>query len=451
MVRATRRTRTSANRPPAPLVRMLSPLRDFLATEASGAILLAAGAVIALVWANSPWSGAYDDLWHSRFGVSLAGHSIDLDLRHWVNDGLMTVFFLVVGLEIKRELTDGHLSTVRAALLPGAAALGGMLVPALVYLAIAGASAPEGWAIPMATDIALAVGVLAVAGDRIPSSMRAFLLGLAIVDDIGAIIIIAAFYSSGVGVGWLVGAAASVLVVSVMRRLGIPQTWPYVVVGTVLWVCMYEGGIHPTLAGVVLGLLAPSLPRFRPELIDADQLADVSDLDAARTTTVLAKGSVSTVEWLQHVLHPWTSYLIIPVFALANSGIEISADGLRDAMRSPITWGVLVGLLAGKPLGVVLATRLAVRAGIADAPQDSTPRHLLGIGSAAGIGFTVALFITELAFDDPVQQSNAKLAILVASACSAVVAGCILRFGPAASTPPAALVPHEDVCTPQQL
>ncbi len=415
-----------ARRPPrSPFVRMLSPLRDFLATEASGAILLAAGALIALVWANSPWSASYDNLWASRASISVAGHVLDLDVRHWVNDGLMTIFFLVVGLEIKRELTDGHLSSRRAALLPGAAAVGGMVVPALVYLAIAGTTEPRGWAIPMATDIALAVGVLAVAGSRIPSSLRAFLLGLAIVDDIGAIVIIAAVYSTGILWGWLAAAAAGLLLTIAVRRLGIQSTWLYVGIGTVVWLSMHEGGIHPTLAGVAMGLLAPSTPRLQADFIDVDELMDLSDADAARTTSQLAKSSVSVVEWLQHVLHPWTSYVIVPIFALANSGIKISADGLADAVRSPITWGVLLGLLAGKPIGVVVATRLAVRAGIADLPEDSSPRQILGIGTAAGIGFTVALFITELAFTDPLQQSNAKLAILVASLLAAGAA-CLL-------------------------
>ncbi len=416
-------------RPRSPLVRMLSPLRDFLATEAAGAILLAVGALAALVWANSPWSGWYEDLWNSRAGVTVAGHTLELDLRHWINDGLMTIFFFVVGLEIKREVTEGHLSTRRAALLPGAAALGGMLAPALVYLAIAGTSAPRGWAIPMATDIALAVGVLAVAGSRIPSSLRAFLLGLAIVDDIGAIIIIAAVYSTGVAFGWLAAGAVGVVVTVAVRRLGVHWTWIYVGIGCVVWFSLHEAGIHPTIAGVVMGLLAPSIPRLIPELIDSDQLMDLSDADAARTTAVLAKGSVSVVEWLQHVLHPWTSYVIVPIFALANSGIEISGDGLRDAARSPITWGIFFGLLAGKPLGIVLATRAAVRAGLADNPPGSAPRQMVGIGAAAGIGFTVALFITELAFTDPTDRSNAKLAILLASVLAAAVSTLILTTG----------------------
>jgi NhaA family Na+:H+ antiporter len=416
-------------RPRSPIVRALSPLRDFLATEASGAILLAVGAFAALVWANSPWSGSYESLWSSRAAVTVAGHTLDLDLRHWVNDGLMTVFFFVVGLEIKRELTDGHLATRRAALLPGAAALGGMIVPAMIYLVIAGSTAARGWAIPMATDIALAVGVLAVAGSRVPSSLRAFLLGLAIVDDIGAIVIIAVVYSSGVAFGWLAAAAAGVVTTLAVRRLGVFATWVYVLIGVVVWFSLHEAGIHPTLAGVAMGLLAPSVPRLNPELIDVDELADVSDVDAARTTSELARGSVSVVEWLQHILHPWTSYVIVPIFALANSGIEISSNALDDAIGSPIFWGVLLGLLAGKPIGIMLATRAAIRSGIADRPEGSTSVQIVGIGLAAGIGFTVALFITELALDDPTDQATAKLAILAASVLAAIGASLLLTRG----------------------
>jgi Na+:H+ antiporter, NhaA family len=419
MIRALRRSRS-------PVARLLSPLRDFIATEASGATLLAVGAVLALLWANSPFSSSYDDLWASRAGFSVAGRSLELDLRHWVNDGLMTIFFLVVGLEIKRELTDGHLSSRRAALLPGAAALGGMIAPALIYLAIAGSSAPRGWAIPMATDIALAVGVLAVAGDRIPSSLRALLLGLAIVDDIGAIVIIAAVYSTGLAFGWLAAAAIGVALTALVRIAGIHTTWVYVVVGSFVWFSLHEAGIHPTIAGVVMGLLAPSIARLQPELIDSDALNDLSDAQAVYTTTEIARGSVSVVEWLQHVLHPWTSYLIVPIFAFANSGINISIDGLRDAAGSAVTWGVLLGLLVGKPIGVVVATRLTIRSGVADEPDGTTSRQIVGVGAASGIGFTVSLFITELALTDPVDQANAKLAILVASALAAGLSTLIL-------------------------
>ena len=332
------------------IVRKLSPMRDFLHTESAGAVLLAAGALIALIWANTPWSGSYDSLWGSRISLSVAGHTLDLDLRHWVNDGLMVIFFFVVGLEIKREIADGHLSERRAAFLPGLAAIGGMVVPALIYLAIAGSSAPRGWAIPVATDIALAVGVLSVAGKRAPASLRAFLLGLAIVDDIGAIVIIAAVYSTGITFGWLFASVFGVFVAVVVRSFGTQSVFAYIVIGGAVWLGLYQGGVHPTLAGVVMGLLAPSVPRHRAELIDIEELPDVSSVEAARAASVTAKESVSVVEWLQHILHPWTSFVIVPIFALANSGIHISADGLRIAAGSAITWGVSLGLLSASLL-----------------------------------------------------------------------------------------------------
>ncbi|MDO8390770.1 MAG: Na+/H+ antiporter NhaA [Actinomycetota bacterium] len=409
---------------------MLSPLRDFLVTESAGALLIAVGAAAALVWANSPWAASYESFWSSRFSITAAGHTLDLDVRHWLNDGLMTVFFLVVGLEIKREMTDGHLATRRSAALPMVAAVGGMVVPALIYLAIAGGTASRGWAIPMATDIALAVGVLAVAGSRLPTSLRAFLLGLAIVDDIGAIVVIAAVYSTGLSWAWLGAAAVLLLVVVAVRWAGVHALVVYIGLGSLVWLAMHEAGVHPTLAGVALGLLAPSVPRLSAEYIDADDLADVSTAAAAHTTSELAKGSVSVVEWLQHMLHPWTSYLIVPVFALANAGIEISNDGLRDAIGSPIAWGVFAGLLLGKPLGVVGAVLLSVRTGAVDAPQGTRRVQLLGIGTAAGIGFTVAIFITELALPDPEQQASAKLAILAASVVAAAASAIMLRLGP---------------------
>jgi NhaA family Na+:H+ antiporter len=402
-------------------------MRDFLHTESAGAVLLAAGALIALIWANTPWSGSYDSLWGSRISLSVAGHTLDLDLRHWVNDGLMAIFFFVVGLEIKREITDGHLSERRAAFLPGLAAIGGMMVPALIYLAIAGSSAPRGWAIPVATDIALAVGVLSVAGKRAPASLRAFLLGLAIVDDIGAIVIIAAVYSTGIAFGWLFAAVFGVIVAVVIRSFGTQSVLAYIVIGGAVWLGLYQGGVHPTLAGVVMGLLAPSVPRHRAELIDIEELPDVSSVEAARAASVTAKESVSVVEWLQHILHPWTSFVIVPIFALANSGIHISADGLRIAAGSAITWGVFFGLVIGKPLGILIATRGAIKFGVADQPEGVSTRQVLGAGSAAGIGFTVAIFITKLAFTDPVEQANAKIAILLASILAAVMSLVLLR------------------------
>jgi len=418
--------------------RTLSPLRDFLHTESAGGFLLIIAAATALVWANSPWSGGYDSLWGTELAIDLGGHGLALDLRHWVNDGLMAVFFLVVGLEIKREVTSGHLAGRRAAALPLAAALGGMVVPALIYLLIAGGTNARGWGVPMATDIALAVGVMALAGDRVPSALKAFLLGLAVVDDIGAIIVIAVFYSDGVSLAWLALAVGLLAVTLLVRGLGVQRPWVYWFIGAGLWLAVHEAGVHATLAGVAMGLLAPTTPHVAADLIDIEELADVSTVESARVTVQMARGTVSTVEWIQHWLHPWTSFLIVPVFALANTGIVISADGLRDAWSSPIMWGVAAGLVVGKPLGVLLASRLALATGAADQPAGTTTRHLLGAGTAAGIGFTVALFIAELAFvrdgvPDTRQINDAKLAILLASVLSGLVAFTLLRFGRAGS------------------
>lgn len=411
----------SSNPSDSSSVRPLSPLRDFLRKETAGATLLCAGAVIALIWANSPWSSSYEDLWSTRVVMSFGDFTMDLDLRHWVNDGLMAIFFLVVGLEIKREVTEGHLATRRAALLPVVAAIGGMVVPALIYLVVAGDAAARGWAIPVATDIALAVGVLSVAGRRVPSPLRAFLLGLAIVDDIGAIIIIAVVYSSGVTFGWMTAAVIGVVLTIIVRRVGVQSVPAYVVVGVVVWLGLYKGGVHPTLAGVVMGLIAPVSPRRSHDYVDIEERPDLADSLRDMNATSESRNTVSVVEWLLHVLHPWTSFVIVPIFALANSGLEVSAQGFRDAADSAVTWGVFLGLVAGKPLGIFVSTRVAIRSGLAEEPRGVTTRHVLGAGSAAGIGFTVALFITELALDEGIDQANAKLAILLASVVSALL------------------------------
>lgn len=420
----------------SPLVRLLSPLRDFLHAEAAGGILLVAAAVIAVAWANSPWSDSYRSLWDSQVGLTVAGHTLSLSLRLWLNDALMALFFLVVGLEIRREVTSGHLASRRAAALPALAALGGMAVPALLYLAIAGGSAPRGWGVPMATDIALAVGVLALVGDRASGSTRAFLLGLAIVDDIGAIIVIAAFYSTGVTWGWLLAGAGAIAAVVAVRAAGVQWSGIYWILGAICWLAFHEAGVHPTLAGVAMGLLAPVTPHLPSNLVDAEELsaslADVGSAEAAVETGRLARSSVSVVEWLLHVLHPWTSYLIVPLFAMANAGIEINRHIVSEAAGSALAWGIFAGLVVGKPLGVTAAARLAARSGVAEG-ITGTRRQLMGVGAAAGIGFTVALFVAELAFDDPTHLAEAKLSILVASAVSAGLAAVTLMWQPRSS------------------
>jgi len=396
------------------LGRVVDPLRDFLRTEASGGILLVGASVAALVWANSPWSSAYTRWWghHLHVHLPFGLHGLDLSLQHWVNDGLMTIFFLVVGLEIKREMTSGHLAGRRAATLPAIAALGGMVVPALAYLAVAGRTAAHGWGVPMATDIALAVGVLVLAGPAVPPALRAFLLGLAVVDDIGAIVVIAVFYSTGVSFGWLAAAGAAIGATALVKALGGHHVVVFVVLGVVAWYGLHEAGVHPTIAGVAMGLLAPVTPRH-PKGSDGH--------------------GETVVEWLEHALHPWSSFVIVPIFALANAGIHVTGASLRAAWGSAITWGIIVGLLLGKPIGVLLATRATVRARLADAPAGTSDRQLLGAGNAAGIGFTVALFIAELAFRDSKgvvdleEVADAKMAILVASLASGVVAFFVLR------------------------
>lgn len=408
-------------------VTVISPLRDFLRTETAGAVLLAIGALVGLVWANSPWSESYFDFWHSEISLTVAGHTLALDLHAWLNDGLMTIFFFVVGLEIKRELTLGHLASRKAATLPIVAAIGGMAAPALIYLAIAGGEASRGWAIPMATDIALAVGALAVVATRISPGLRVFLLALAIVDDLGGIIVIAVVYTSDMQPQWLILAAAAIFAAWVARQSGVYSYAPYIACGVVLWLALHESGVHTTIAGVIMGLLAPATPRRPAEYVDAEVLGAMADAEAVRMANTEARGTVSIVEWLGHLLHPWTSFVIVPVFALANTGIEVSWDALGNALESKLAWGIFVGLVVGKPLGILAMTFLSTRAGLADKPVGARGRKLLGVGTTAGIGFTVAIFITDLALSDPVQQETAKLAILLASITALVISLLILR------------------------
>jgi Na+:H+ antiporter, NhaA family len=407
------------------------PVERFLRIEASGGLLLVAAAVIALVWANSPWAASYNDLWGTRLTVDLGGHAITEDLRHWINDGLMTLFFFVIGLEIKDELTNGQLAKPRDAAVPAAGALGGMVVPALLFLAFnAGGDGAGGWGIPMATDVAFAVGVLALLGNRVPGELKVLLLGLAIVDDVGAIIVIAFFYSDGLQGDWLAAASVGVLVIVALRRAKVRYLPVYAVVGTGIWLATFESGVHATIAGVVLGLLAPAR-AFLPE-IDADRIADELSADQAVTASEVRdisfrlRESIPVTERLQNLLHPWTSYLIVPVFALANAGVVISTDRLGDAVTSPVTLGVTVGLVAGKFAGVAGAIALAVRLGGGRLPHGVTPRHILGMAAIAGIGFTVSIFVTGLAFDDPNLADQATLGILAASGLAAAIGTTVL-------------------------
>lgn len=407
--------------------RLIRPLVDFLHTEAAGGVALVAAAVAALAWANSPWDASYDDLWTTHLAVSLGDWELDLDLREWINDGLMVFFFLVVGLEIKRELVEGELRDRRRAMLPVCAALGGMIAPAAIYMAFnAGGVGSKGWGIPMATDIAMAVGVLSLMGSWVSPSLKLFLLALAIVDDIGAIVVIAVFYTDDTDAAALLAAVGLVLAVAVMRRAGISSIAPYAVVGAALWLALHESGVHATLVGIVLGLMTPTQPIRRPELIDAAELADVSSYEAARQTATAAREAVSVVEWLEHQLHPWTSFVVLPLFALANAGIPLSPDTVTDALTSPVAGGIVLGLVVGKVVGITGFTWLAVRLRIARVPDNATWSGVVAVSALAGIGFTVSIFITGLAFGGAPLEDEAKVGILAASVLAAAIGSALL-------------------------
>jgi NhaA family Na+:H+ antiporter len=406
----------------------VSPLRDFFHAESAGGIVLVIATITALVWANSPWKQSYFELWHTHLSIALGSHSVDLTLEQWVNEGLMTIFVLVVGLEIKRELVEGELRDPRTAALPAIAAVGGMIVPALIYVAInAGGNGAGGWGIPMATDIAMAIGVVSLLGSRVPPSLKLFLLALAIVDDIGAIVVIAIFYSDSIHFVPLVVAVGFLLAVAGARLVGVRFVVVYVALGAGLWLSLHDAGVHTTLAGVVLGLMAPTRPFRQSELVDEEALLDISTVETAAETAMLARESVSVVEWMEHLLHPWTSFLIVPLFALANAGVPITSTSVSNAFTSRITYGVVIGLVVGKLIGVVGASWIATRLRVGTLPADATWQGIVGVGALAGIGFTVSLFVAGLAFDDePILQNEAKIGILAASLIAAAVGSLIL-------------------------
>jgi NhaA family Na+:H+ antiporter len=361
--------------------------------------VLLVAAVVALAVANSPLADSYADLLHHPLGSELGPVDLREDVRHWVNDGLMAVFFFVVGLEIKRELVVGELQGVRRAALPAIAALGGMVVPAVIYaLWNAGGDGARGWGIPMATDIAFALGVLALLASRVPSSLRLFLLSLAIVDDLGAIVVIAVFYADTIETGWLLGAVATVGLVLAMRAARVTAVAAYAVPAVVLWCCTLQSGVHATIAGVVLGGLTPVRPV----------------------------GGRSIGELLEQRLHPWTSFAVVPLFALANAGVSLGSDGLADAASSRVTWGIVTGLVVGKLVGIVAAVALGRRLGLGHLADDVAPHHVAGVALVAGIGFTVSLFVADLAFVDESLLAQAKLGVLGASVVAGVLGALTL-------------------------
>ena len=387
--------------------RIISPLSDFLHRESSSGIVLLFAAFCGMVVANSPLSDGYFSTLELSFEIEVGIFYLKLSMLKFINYALMTLFFFVVGLEIKRELTSGHLATFRKAVIPFIAAVGGMALPAGIYLLIAGREAPDGWGIPVATDIALAVGLLAIIGNSVTPALRTFLLGLAVIDDIGAILIIAFIYSTGVKVSWLAASALTVLAILVVKKIGAQSTYIYIFFGVLLWYGLYRTGIHPTLAGVLLGMMTPNTPKI------GQNLEDVED------------GSLSVIEWLELKIHPWSSFAIIPLFAFANTGVVITLSSLRDSLSSPIACGIFFGLVVGKPLGILSAVLIAKRLNIGDLPEGSGKTDIIATGSAAGIGFTVAIFIANLAFKDEAQQDLAVISVIVASLVSGLISWII--------------------------
>lgn len=434
-----------------PLVeRFFSPIQQFTRISSSGGIVLLATTIVALIWANTAWGASYHHLWESQVGVRVGPWSLAGTLHQFINDGLMAVFFFLVGLEIKREVLAGELSSVRSAALPMVAAVGGMIVPAGLYAVLnVGGAGVHGWGIPMATDIAFALGVLALLGSRVPSGVKVFLAALAIVDDIGAVLVIAVFYSGGINVVAL-GAAAVLLLVSVAANAaGVRQPWAYGAVGFALWGAVAMSGIHTTVAGVLLALTIPVRTRVNESdflaqaqgALDEFERAAVVTTENPRVTVLsntrhhtaleelesLADQARPPLIRMEHSLHGLVAFGIMPLFALANAGVVISGASMTGAFTSPLALGIVVGLVVGKPLGIMGLSWLAVRLGIASLPTGVTWRMITGVGLLGGIGFTMALFIAGLAFESPLLLDTAKMGVLVGSIIAGVVGWLLLR------------------------
>jgi NhaA family Na+:H+ antiporter len=405
--------------------------RSFLRTESGSAVLLLTAAVLALAWANL--GEGYEDFWHTELSLRLGGLELSEDLRHWVNDGLMVLFFFSVGLEISRETVLGELRGVRAIAAPAIAAIGGLTVPAGLFLLFnAGGPAAGAWGIAISTDTALVIGVLALVGPRCPDQLRVFLLALSIVDDIGAVTAIALFYTHQVDLVALGVAGALFLGLLALRYVHFWRTPIYAAIGILMWLAVLRSGVHPSVVGVALGLLvnayAPK-PRdiARAGVLGRSLIVDPSPARALAARNAAAE-AVSPNERLQLRIQPWSSYVIVPVFVLANAGVALSGETLAVAVGSPLTWGVVVGLTVGKLIGVTAGTWLALRSGIGIVPDTLHWGQLVGGAGLSGIGFTVALFVTELALDDAALVNDAKIGILTGSILAGVVGWLIFRL-----------------------
>lgn len=428
-----------------PWTRRFAPVREFVATENASAAILLFATVAALAWANSPWSASYESWWHTEVAVSFGDARLALDLRHWINDGLMAFFFFVVGMEIRRELDMGELRERRRIATPVLAAIGGMVAPALIFLAVnAGEPTARGWGIVMGTDTAFALGILTLVGGATPR-VRSFLLTLVIVDDIAALLVIALAYTEDLSFGALGVAVALYGVVLVLRASGVRHGVPYFLVGVAIWLATLASGVHATIAGVALGLLATAYPPTRLDLSRAGAVwrlfREEPTPEYARSASRTMSLAMSPNERLQHLFHPWTSYLVVPLFALANAGVALEADVLREVVSEPVFLGIVAGLVVGKPLGIVGMTWLVSRRWFGGFPRTVPWAPLAGAATVAGIGFTVSLLIADISFEGR-ELEEAKLGILgaslLASLAAWVVFSVIHRLPPAAGTPGAA-------------
>lgn len=420
----------------------IRPFVRFSQIEASSGIILLIAAIAAMVWANSAWSDSYFEILNQHLTIEFGGFHFDESVLELINDGLMAVFFFVVGLEIKRELVLGDLRDPKAAALPVMAALGGMVVPALVFLAFnAGTAAQHGWGIPMATDIAFAVGIVALLGSRVPPGAKLFLLAVAIADDIGAIAVIAIFYTSDLDAAYLAAAVAGLLVVWIASKVHVRAMWFYVPAAFIIWYFTLESGIHATIAGVALGFLTPAYPYYKPGEFDERSRAildqydpdDVTDLHTqehadheALLLSDIANESVSPLNRMEHKLVVWSGFVIVPLFALANAGVDFRGVNIWAALTSNIALGVAGGLVIGKIVGITAAAFGAVRFGLGRLPPGTSWNHVIGLAAIAGIGFTVALFVAGLAFEDPAMTNLAKVGIFSGSLVAGVIGSFIL-------------------------
>jgi len=430
---------------------LLRPFQAFFRLEAAGGILLFACAILALIWANSPFAEGYFHLWETTVTVGGGAAVLSKSLHHWINDGLMAIFFFVVGLEIKREILVGELASPKKAALPMAAAVGGMLVPALLYAALNfGKPGITGWGIPMATDIAFALGVLTVLGKRVPLSLKIFLTALAIVDDLGAVLVIAIFYTAELSLYSLGIGFAFLGALIALNRSGARGTLPYLILGFGLWVAFLKSGVHATIAGVLMAMTIPASRKIdAPAFLDrgkkllssfaSDTMPGVADPSSEQRHAVhaleLACNDIQTpLLRMEHALHPWVAFMIMPIFALSNAGVSLGGN-LGEAFTNPVTLGVILGLVLGKQIGVTLFAWIAVRIGLAEIPADVTWAKVYGVSWLCGIGFTMSLFVANLAFTDPVLLDDGKIGIMTASLISGVVGYVLLARGKPARAP----------------